>query len=143
MYPDLPLIHTKCACTRVRRAARALTDAYDAALQPLGLKVTQFSLLRTIARMETPSLTRLAHEMALDRSTLGRNVNLLQREGLVRLSEGNDLRERSVALTPRARRLLERAVPLWERAQQRVERSLGPQGVSTLFDLLVKLEDLR
>jgi len=137
------MIHTKCACTRVRRAARALTDAYDGALKPLDLKVTQFSLLRTVARMGTPSLTGLAQEMALDRSTLGRNVGVLQRQGLVHLSEGSDLRERTVSLTPRARRLLERAVPLWERAQQRVERSLGTQGVSTLFDLLAKLEELR
>jgi len=137
------MIHTKCACTRVRRAARALTDAYDGALKPLDLKVTQFSLLRTVARMGTPSLTGLAQEMALDRSTLGRNVGVLQRQGLVHLSEGSDLRERTVSLTPRARRLLERAVPLWERAQQRVERSLGTQGVSTLFDLLAKREELR
>jgi DNA-binding MarR family transcriptional regulator len=137
------MIHTKCACTRVRRAARALTDAYDDALKPLGLKVTQFSLLRTVARMETPSLTMLAEEMALDRSTLGRNVGVLQRQGLVHLSEGNDLRERTVSLTPRARRLVERAVPLWDQAQERVERSLGTQGVATLFDLLAKVEELR
>jgi DNA-binding MarR family transcriptional regulator len=137
------MIHTKCACTRVRRAARALTDAYDDALKPLGLKVTQFSLLRTVARMETPSLTMLAEEMALDRSTLGRNVGVLQRQGLVRLSEGNDLRERTVSLTPRARRLVERAAPLWDQAQERVERSLGKQGVATLFDLLAKVEELR
>jgi DNA-binding MarR family transcriptional regulator len=102
IYPSA-MIHTKCACTRVRRAARALTDAYDDALKPLGLKVTQFSLLRTVARMEAPSLTALAQEMALDRSTLGRNVGILQRQGLVQLSEGSDLRERTVCLSPRAR----------------------------------------
>jgi DNA-binding MarR family transcriptional regulator len=137
------VIHTKCACTRVRRAARALTDAYDHALQPLGLKVTQFSLLRTVARMEEPSLTALAHEMALDRSTLGRNVALLQRQGLLEVSGGSDLRQRTVRLTPHAQRILERAVPLWERAQRRVEQSIGTNGVSTLFDLLGKLEELR
>jgi DNA-binding MarR family transcriptional regulator len=137
------MIHTKCACTRVRRAAHALTDAYDEALEPLGLKVTQFSLLRTVARMGSPSLTSLAKEMALDRSTLGRNVAVLQRRTLVSLSEGSDLRERAVSLTPRACRLLDRAVPLWDAAQRRVERSLGTQGVSTLFELLAKLEQLR
>lgn len=137
------MIHTKCACTRVRRAAHALTDAYDDALKPLGLKVTQFSLLRTVERLGSPSLTSLAKEMALDRSTLGRNVAVLQRQGLVSLSEGSDLRERAVSLTPRARRRIERAVPLWDAAQQRVERSLGTQGVSTLFKLLSKLEQLR
>lgn len=137
------MIHTKCACTRMRRAARLLTDNYDEALRPLGLKVTQFSLLRTVARMDSPSLTALAQEMALDRSTLGRNVGVLQREGLVGLSEGGDLRERTVSLTPRARRLLARAVPLWEQAQHRIDLTLGRQGVETLFDLLAKLEALR
>ena len=137
------MIQTKCACTRVRRAARALTDAYDGVLKPVGLKATQFALLRTVARMESPSLTSLAKEMALDRSTLGRNVGILQRQGLLDLTGGNDLRERAVVLTPRARKLLQRAVPLWERAQQRVERSLGTEGVSTLFDLLGNMEALR
>ncbi|SPS01573.1 MarR family winged helix-turn-helix transcriptional regulator [Cupriavidus taiwanensis] len=137
------MIHTPCACTRVRRAARALTDVYDDALQPLGLKVTQFSLLRTIARTGTPSLTDLAREMALDRSTLGRNVGVLQRRGLVRLSEGNDLREHTVSLSPRARRLLAQAVPLWQQAQRRVEHALGTQEVAVLFDALARLEALR
>ncbi|MBP0633203.1 MULTISPECIES: MarR family winged helix-turn-helix transcriptional regulator [unclassified Cupriavidus] len=137
------MIQTPCACTRVRRAARALTDVYDDVLQPLGLKVTQFSLLRTIARIGSPSLTELAGEMALDRSTLGRNVGVLQRKGLVRLSEGSDLREHTVSLSPRARRLLEQAVPLWQQAQRRVEHALGVQGVAVLFDALAKLEELR
>ena len=86
-------IHTKCACTRVRRAARALTDSYDEALKPLGLKVTQFSLVRTVDRLGAPSLTGLAQEMALDRSTLGRNVAVLERMGLLDRSDGADLRE--------------------------------------------------
>ena len=137
------MIRTPCACTRVRRAARLLTDNYDEALKPLGLKVTQFSLLRTVARMEAPSLTALAQEMALDRSTLGRNVGVLQREGLVSLSEGGDLRERTVSLTPQARRLVARAIPRWEEAQHRIERTLGKPGVATLFELLGKLEALR
>lgn len=137
------MIHTQCACTRVRRAARLLTDNYDEALKPLGLKVTQFSLLRTVARMEAPSLTALAQEMALDRSTLGRNVGVLQRERLLDLSEGGDLRERTVSLTPQARRLLARAIPRWEEAQHRIDRTLGKQGVATLFELLGKLETLR
>jgi DNA-binding MarR family transcriptional regulator len=137
------MIHSKCACTRTRRAARALTDAYDRALRPVGLKVTQFSLMRTVARMERPSLTALAQEMALDRSTLGRNVNVLQRQGLLDLAEGSDLREHAVELTMRGQRLMERAVPLWEAAQKRVEGLLGKTGVSTLFDLLGKVEQLR
>ena len=135
-------LNTKCACVRARRASRALTYVYDAALQPVGLKITQFSVLRTAQRMAPVSISVLAEEMALDRSTLGRNLLLLKHRGLVRLGEGDDLRERSVELTARARALLERATPLWDAAQAKVERQLGKQGVSTLFDLLLKLEQL-
>ena len=135
-------LNTKCACVRARRASRALTDVYDAALRPVGLKITQFSVLRTAQRMAPVSISVLAEEMALDRSTLGRNLLLLKHRGLVRLGEGDDLRERSVELTARARALLERATPLWDAAQAKVERQLGKQGVSTLFDLLLKLEQL-
>jgi len=137
------MIHTKCACTRVRRAARSLTDLYDDALRPVDLKITQFSVLRTIDRMGLVNISSLAAEMALDRSTLGRNLAVLKRQGLVALSEGDDQRERTVVLTSRARRLLERAIPLWEQAQERVDNLLGKQGVAALFGLLGKFEELR
>jgi DNA-binding MarR family transcriptional regulator len=137
------MIHTKCACTRVRRAARVLTDAYDDALRPIGLKVTQFSLLRTLARTGPANISSLAAEMALDRSTLGRNLGVLEREGLVSLSEADDLRAHTVTLTAHAHRLLEKALPLWEQAQRRVDRSLGKAGVASLFTLLGRLEQLR
>lgn len=136
------MINTKCACVRARRASRALTDLYDAALRPVGLKITQFSALRTVQRIGPVSISALAEEMALDRSTLGRNLLLLKRRGLVRLGGGDDLRERSVELTPRARGLLERALPRWEQAQAKVDRLLG-KDVSLLFDLLERVEQLR
>jgi DNA-binding MarR family transcriptional regulator len=89
------------------------------------------------------SISVLAEEMALDRSTLGRNLLLLKRRGLVRLGEGTDLRARSVELTARARNVLAAAVPLWDRAQAQVERKLGKEGVSALFGLLAQVEQLR
>lgn len=136
-------IHTRCACIRARRAARSLTDLYDDALRPVGLRITQFSVLRTAARLAPVSISALADEMALDRSTLGRNVALLQRRGLLRVAEGTDLRERAVSITPAAQRLLDRAVPLWDRAQAAVERSLGREGVDSLYALLARLEGVR
>jgi DNA-binding MarR family transcriptional regulator len=137
------MIQTKCACTRVRRAARSLTDLYDASLRPLGLKITQFSLLRTLERMGPVNISNLAAEMALDRSTLGRNLAVLARQRLVSLSEGDDSRERTVALTPRAQRLLAKAVPHWDQAQSRVNHVLGKDGMAALFTLLSKFEALR
>ena len=137
------MIQTRCACTRARRAARSLTDLYDEALRPLDLKITQFSVLRTIARIGPVSISGLAAEMALDRSTLGRNLGVLVRQGLVGLSDGHDQRERTARLTARAQRLLVRAIPLWEKAQERVDHLLGKQEVTAFFALLAKLEQLR
>src|SRR6201987_4350623 len=86
---------TPCVCATLRRAARAITAAYDAALAPSGLRITQFSILRRLARLGPLPVTRLAAESALDRSTIGRNLNPLERRGLVRIEVGNvDQRER-------------------------------------------------
>jgi DNA-binding MarR family transcriptional regulator len=112
-------------------------------MRPVGLKITQFSVLRTVARMGPVNISNLAAEMALDRSTLGRNLALLERQRLVRLSEGDDLRERTVTLTSRAHRILRKAVPMWEQAQVRVDLLLGKEGVAALFTLLSKFEELR
>ena len=136
------MIRTPCACVRVRRGTRALTDLYDRALSPAGLKITQFSVLRTVQRLGPVSISALAEEMALDRSTLGRNLLVLKRRGLVRLQDGDDLRAWSVELTPRATRLIEHALPGWEAAQEKVRRALGAAGVAALFDLMEKLEEM-
>ena len=91
---------TPCACSTLRRAARAVTAAYDAALAPSGLRITQFGILRKLAHFGPLPVTRLAAEAALDRSTMGRNLNPLERRGLVRIKVGNaDQRERVAYLT--------------------------------------------
>ena len=120
-----------------------MTNFYDEALGPVGLKITQFSVLRTIERMGPVSISSLATEMALDRTTLGRNLGILERQGLLTFVAGEDLRERTVRLAARSHALLDEAVPLWENAQARVDLLLGQQGVETLFILLSKFEDLR
>lgn len=136
----MPTIPTACACVRLRRASRAVTGLYDQALEPTGLKLTQFSALRTLQRLGPVNISVLAEEMALDRSTLGRNLLVLKRRGLVRLGDGEDMRAWSVALTPKAERLLEAALPGWSAAQDHVRRTLGAKGMETLFALLAKLE---
>lgn len=136
----MPAVSTACACVRLRRASRAVTALYDQALAPTGLKLTQFSALRTLQRLGTVSISELAVAMALDRSTLGRNLLVLKRRGLVRLGDGEDMRAWSVALTAKAGRLLEKALPGWSAAQDRVRATLGPKDMETLFALLEKLE---
>jgi DNA-binding MarR family transcriptional regulator len=110
-----------CACSTLRRATRAVTAAYDRALAPAGLRVTQFSVLRTLARKGPLTVTGLAAETALDRSTMGRNLNPLERDGLVKLEVGErDHRERVVHLTAAGQAAIDAALPYWRDAQQAV-----------------------
>ena len=116
----------ECYCVALRKAARKVTSLYDAALEPTGVNLAQFSLLRTIERAAPVSLTELGRMTELDRSTGGRNVRLLQRMGLVRVAPGADQREATVALDEPGLEILRRGAPLWDEAQRKIEASLGP-----------------
>jgi DNA-binding MarR family transcriptional regulator len=107
-----------CFANRLRRAARAISRHYDAALRPVGLKVSQLSVL-VAAQTGAGRLTivDLAERLGMDRSTLSRNLDPLERRGLVRLGPEERHRARRVALTEAGAALIEAAYPLWQRAQ--------------------------
>ena len=119
------MLPTQCLCTKLRRAARSVSRFYDEALADTGLKVAQFSLLRHLRRLDRPSISELAEAMGLDRSTLGRNLRVLEGDGLLRLTGGEDQRNRLVELTPAGLDALERGTPAWEDAQRRLAGRLG------------------
>jgi DNA-binding MarR family transcriptional regulator len=122
-----------CACGTLRRATRAITAAYDAALAPSGLRITQFGILRNLARLGPLPVTRLAAEAALDRSTMGRNLNPLERRGLVRIEAGNiDRRERVAYLTAAGEAAIEAALPHWRKAQERIAALVQPSAIGEL-----------
>jgi DNA-binding MarR family transcriptional regulator len=139
--PDAPDL-AACACGRLRRASRALTQLYDGAMAPAGLRVTQFSLLRTLAREGQQRISRLAESTLLDRTALSRNLDPLIARGLVATVRGRDARTREVALTPAGERALREASPHWRRAQARVRRQLGPRKLDLLIEALGDLEAL-
>lgn len=124
-----------CVCSRLRRATRALTRLYDETLAPAGLRVTQFSVLRTLERAGRPvSISDLAAEVALDRSTMGRNLDILQRLGLVELEPGKDDRRVSAVVpTDSGRAAIVRAMPYWRKAQGEVRRVFGAVRVDRLI----------
>jgi len=126
------MLDVSCYCTTARRLSRALTAAYDTALASSGLKVTQFSLLRAVERLEAPMITEVAEATGLDRSTLGRNLRVLLREGFVELGPGEDERTRLVALTRKGRAAMARALPLWERCQRRLGSASSPEDRAAL-----------
>jgi DNA-binding MarR family transcriptional regulator len=128
---------TPCACATLRRAARAVTAAYDAALAPSGLRITQFGILRRLARLGPLPVTRLAAESALDRSTMGRNLSPLERRGLVRIKVGDaDQRERIACLTAAGEAAIEAALPHWRKAQERIAALVQPSAIAELADQL-------
>ena len=89
-----------CTCGRLRRASRALTQLYDDAMAPAGLRVTQFSLLRALARGGPLRISELAARQLLDRTALSRNLDPLVDAGYVDIVRGRDARTREVAITP-------------------------------------------
>jgi len=116
---------TDCVCFALRKAARAVSQRYDATLEASGLKATQLSLLAVLAVSGETTITRLAHDLVMDRTTLTRNLKPLERDGLIAVAPGHDRRTRVVALSPRGREALARALPLWRLAQSRMLARIG------------------
>lgn len=125
-----------CSCCSLRRAARRLTQSYDQALRPSGLRVTQYALLAHALHAEGLSVTDLAERMEMDRTTLTRNLRPLEKAGLLRIEAGPDRRSRAVRVTARGRRAYEAAVPLWRAAERAFRRRMGRDEVAALHRLL-------
>jgi len=114
-----------CVCSTLRMVSRAVTQLYDDILRPSGLRVTQFSVLATIARRGEANLRQLEHVLGIDQTTLTRSLDVLERDGVLERASHPDARIRAMKLTPKGRRALEAARPLWARAQDKVLRELG------------------
>jgi DNA-binding MarR family transcriptional regulator len=114
-----------CVDFNLRRAARKVTKAFDEAIRPSGLKITQFSLLTAAYLEENQNVGRLAELMGMDRTTLSRNLKLLEKRGLVKLEPGQDRREVRVSLTNEGLDAMEMAAPLWHEAQDEIVEGLG------------------
>jgi DNA-binding MarR family transcriptional regulator len=133
-----------CLCHNFRKTSRLLTQSYDRALRPAGVRITQFTLMATVAEMEESAFVPLAAFLGMDRTTLGRNLELMERDGLVQVRPGaNDRREQLVRLTDQGRRKLAEALPLWERAQRRALKRLGGDELPRLRSQMAKLTQIR
>ena len=117
-----------CVCNTLRMATRVVTQLYDDVLRPSGLRVTQFSMLAAIARLEEANLRQLEEALAIDQTTLTRSLGLLERDGLTERVDNPDRRVKAMRLTAKGRATLAAARPLWSLAQDRVLRELGAKG---------------
>jgi DNA-binding MarR family transcriptional regulator len=126
MPTDISLSPGDCNCLAVRSAARHITQLYDQYLAPAGLRTTQFSILAKLKRRGALSINALAGDMVMDRTTLGRNVLPLQRDGLVAVeASASDRRAKLLRLTGAGEKRLQAASKLWARAQTRFESRFG------------------
>lgn len=129
-----------CLCLQMRQTTRRLTQWYDACLQPSGLRLTQVSLLVAITLAQPVSLTSLADILALERTTLARNLKPLEREGLVSVFPGEDKRVRVIRLTVQGEARLAQALPFWQQAQEEVKARIGSAQWGMLHTDLHRLE---
>ena len=129
---------TACACQKVRIAARAVTRAYDQALRPVGLRSTQFTVLVAASLAAGIPLNRLATLLGLERTTLTRSLEVIQKEGLIRVESVDD-RTRKVVLTQPGKDRLELALPLWNQAQENLRERLGEERWAMVNDGLTML----
>lgn len=130
-----------CTCANLRKAARVVTQRYDAALQPTGLKATQFALLATLAKRGDLPLTHLAEALVMDRTTLTRNLKPLIGKGLVSIESEKDQRVRRINLTAKGNRAFENALPRWEAVQSKLVAGLGFERWSGFLDDLAATVD--
>ena len=117
-----------CACATARQVARSLTQLYDSWLRAASLEAPQFALMAALSQGDGANQAGLARRFALDKTTMSRNVRLLEREGLVARTSGRDRRERRLTLTAEGRARLQAARPAWRLAQQALRATMsGPE----------------
>jgi len=128
-----------CICIDLRTAAQRLTTMYDEAMASSGVSVNQFSLLHLIYSLEQPTLKALAAASGLDRSTLGRNIRVLEKLGFVTMHIGEDARARNVRMTSKGITAFRKAVPLWRDVQDSLTDKVGTAGRTQLKEILQTL----
>ena len=133
MTPDTRTKTQDCICLAVRQAARHVTQSYHQFLAPAGMRTTQFSILAKLKRKGPMTINALAAELVMDRTTLGRNILPLERDGLISIEPlASDRRSKVLHLTKAGDKRLEAARTGWVKAQARFESAFGSKRTSRL-----------
>ncbi|MFT4095686.1 MAG: MarR family winged helix-turn-helix transcriptional regulator [Rhodoblastus sp.] len=126
----------------MRRASRRVSQLYDSALAPSGLRSTQFAMLARIAGSDSPTMSELAAALVLDRSALAHNLKPLERDGLVKVVvDPDDRRSRIVTITSSGAARLAEGARLWRRAQAAFEGAYGKRRAAELRKTMDLLAD--
>jgi DNA-binding MarR family transcriptional regulator len=131
-----------CICFNARKTARAVTQLYDAALQPFGLRSTQFAVLVAIAKRGPIGVRELGELLVTDPTTLSRSLRKLELSGHLRIAPGLDRRERFVQLTRHGRSALQKSIPRWRSVQQTLLSKLSEPGWRATRERLDEIKHL-
>jgi DNA-binding MarR family transcriptional regulator len=126
-----------CTCFNLRKATRVVTQLFDDAMQPTGLRATQFTLLAAISSTGAIAISQLSKVLVMDRTTLTRNLKPLETKRLIKIVPGEDRRTRTLTLTDKGRKTYENSLPFWRQAQSEVIERLT---VKRWKDLLKQLD---
>ena len=129
---SIDTIARNCIGVRLRLLNRVVTNFFDDALRPLGLKISQLNILVVTAKLGLARPAQVCEILHLDVSTLSRNVKPLQTHGWLEVVPEEDARAQPFRLTPQGKRLIEKAVPAWEKAQRQATELLGYEGIAVL-----------
>ncbi len=133
---------SSCICINVRRTSRAITKIYDQALEASGLKLTQFSLLMQIDAHGPLNISALARLTTLDRTTLVRNLKLMEAEGFIENTPTDNPRERQIGITEHGRWTIGQTLPHWKSVQRLIKKHVDPESLNALNNALTVLERL-
>jgi DNA-binding MarR family transcriptional regulator len=124
-----------CLCSSFRRTSRALTQLYEQALRPLGLRATQFTILQVLARAGDVTQRQMAEMLAMDSTTLTRTLAIMTHQGWISEHRGEDRRQRWLRLAKGGKAQLQRALPVWEKVQSELRRRVGDRVWENLFQV--------
>jgi DNA-binding MarR family transcriptional regulator len=129
--PKLPAL--PCLCSSFRRTARALSQVYEEAMRPTGLRITQFTILQALARTGEVKQGRLGEILVMDSTSLTRTLRIMLQQGWIAQRRGEDQRERWLKLSKAGETKLKFATASWEKVQARVQAKLGEAGWKSLM----------
>ena len=121
-----------CFCLASRQAARKITRLYDRYMQESGIRVTQFTILSQLMLRGEMPIGKLASILGMERTTLTRNLTLLEQQKWISIKAGDDPRSRMIGITAQGRGMVRRGFPYWSKAQAQVGKMLGADGQAAL-----------
>jgi len=130
----------QCLCFNFRRASRIITRNFDEALAVVGITTTQFSSLYVLKSSGPMTVSNFAKTMETERTTLTRNLNLLEKEGLVSRAKGEDRRQKLITITVKGKRKLKAALPVWKAVQKRAVDQLGDRATRMMLENTALIE---